>query len=264
MKKADAWIILRLDEGAIPVKDYIAVKGVYDSEDAALSAIPDVPGKSRYLVLRSRHFSVKNREHKSVDSLASHHSSKVQGLTIHPAKESLNSYSVDRAFSPSSQDFDNQLHFLQNLWNQLSPCRRRRAILPLLSQLTELQIARLMEASIVENLSVENSNLTAILKTPSGDRVDVRTVILTPERKKSPNLQFRSDMEFEFLALIIFSPALVIETARMIPVEALRYHARPGSHRSGHSMLNLRVTPSLLTFPGSKEISMTNYTRNVG
>jgi len=56
MKKADAWVVLRFDGDAISSKDDVAVKGVYSSETAAQSAIPDSPGASSYIVVRSRRY----------------------------------------------------------------------------------------------------------------------------------------------------------------------------------------------------------------
>lgn len=238
MKKADAWVILRLDGDVVGLKDYVAVKGVYDSEDAAQLAIPNLSGESNYVVIRSRHY----LEDKKPELLTNQHFEKVQGLKIGSSNAQTNNHAAHEQFRA-----------IQDLWDQLPSSSRRQTILPLLSQLTEIAVAKVTGASIIDD-----SRLAADLKLPNGKLVEVKTVLLDSERKKSPNLQFQAEIEFDFLAVVIFNPSLNIETARMIPVEALKLHARPVSSIGGRPMINLRVTQSFLDYPGSKDINFTN------
>jgi hypothetical protein len=57
MKKVEAWVVLRFDSVAENCKDLIAVKGVYESKEAASKAIEEsAPGNadSAYTVIRTR------------------------------------------------------------------------------------------------------------------------------------------------------------------------------------------------------------------
>lgn len=238
MEKTDAWVVLRLDGDVVGLKDYVAVKGVYDSEDAAQSAIPSLSGESNYVVIRSRHY----LENKKSELFTNQHFEKVQGLKIGSSNTQINNHASHEQFRA-----------IQDLWDQLPPSNRRRTILPLLSQLTEIAVAKVTGASIIDD-----SRLAADLKLPSGKLIEVKTVLLDSERKKSPNLQFQAEVEFDFLAVVIFNPSLNIETARMIPVEALKLYARPVSPIGGRLMINLRVTQSFLDYPGSKDINLAN------
>jgi len=244
MKKADAWVVLRLDGDALELKDYVAVKGVYDSEDAAQSAISNLSKESNYIVIRTRHY----LEDKQSEILANNHSDVVQGLKI----RSTNGHT-------SHNTLPKQLQIVRDLWNQLPLSNRQQIILPLLSQLTKLEVAKVTGASIIDDPS-----LGADLRLTSGELIEVKTVLLDPERRKSPNLQFQGKIEFDLLAVVIFNSNLNIEAARMIPVDALNLHARPLFHLGGRSITNLRVTQPLLDYPGSKDINLTNYSLNVG
>ncbi|AFY60199.1 hypothetical protein [Synechococcus sp. PCC 6312] len=243
MKKADAWVILRFDGDAVRLKDYVAVKGIYDSEDAAQSAIPNLSEGSDYIVIRSRRFLEDNKSM----FLTKEYSEIVQGLKI------------QSSYRCNDKSLHDQLQTVRDLWNQLPPSNRRRAILPLLSQLTELAVAKVTGASIVDD-----PRLGADLKLTSGELVEVKTILLDPERRKSPNLQFRGEIEFDLLAVVIFDPNLKIEIARIIPVDALKLHARRLIHLGGGSITNLRVTQSFLDYPGFKDINLANYSFNVG
>jgi|GEM_PF-6118126 len=235
MKKSDAWVVVRLDKDIVGIQDYLAVKGVYDSECEAQSAIQNLSEESNYLVIRSRHYLEDN---KAVDT----HSGTVQGFKIKSSRDT------------SNHDIYKQFHAIQDLWNQLPPSNRQRTIFPLLSQLTEIAVAKVTGASILDHPSS-----TADLKLPNGELIEVKTIILDPNHKKSPNLQFRAGLEFNNLAVVIFGSGLNIEIARMIPVEALRFHARPSTQVGGRQMINIRVTQPFLEYPGSKDINFANY-----
>jgi hypothetical protein len=244
MKKADAWVVLRIDGDVVELKDNIAVKGVYDSESAAESALQNLSEESNYIVIRSRRY----LEDHQPEILRNNHSEKVQGLKIHSSNGHTN-----------YDDLYGQFRVVRDLWNILPQSNRRKTIIPLLSQLAELAVAKVTGASIIDD-----PNLAANLKLPTGERVEVKTILLDSERRRSPNLQFPAEVEFDLLAVVIFSPDLTIETARMIPVEALKFYARSVSYRTGRPMLNLRVIQPFLDYPGSKDINLANYSLNVG
>jgi hypothetical protein len=239
MKKSDAWVVVRLDKDIVGIKDYLAVKGVYDSEDEAQSAIPNLSEESNYLVIRSRHY----LEDNNTEIPKNNHHEKIQGFTVHSSNGNTGNHDIYKQF-----------HAIQELWNQLPPLNRQRTIFPLLSQLTELAVAKVTGASILDDPSS-----IADLKLPNGELIEVKTIILDPDHKKSPNLQFRAGLEFNNLAVVIFGSDLNIEIARMVPVEALRFHARPSTHVGGRQMINIRVTQPFLEYPGSKDINFANY-----
>ncbi|QYX32325.1 hypothetical protein [Sphaerospermopsis torques-reginae] len=243
MKKSDAWVVLRLDGDAVGFKDYIAVKGVYDSESAAQSAIPSLSPESNYIVIRSRHYSEDNKS----EIITNNHADKVQGLKIHSANGG----------QTSNHGLYEKLNVIRDFWNQLPTSNRREIIIPLLSQFTELAIAQVMNAAIIEDRS-----LWGDLKLPNGEIVEVKTILLDPERRKSPHLQFPAEANFDFLAIVIFDPDFNIETARMIPVDALKLYARPVSQRD-RQMMNLRVIQPFLDYPGYKDINFANYSLSV-
>ena len=243
MKKSDAWIVLRLDGDAVGLKDYIAVKGVYNTEDAAQSAIPSLSTESNYIVIRSRHYS---EDHKS-EIITNNHSEKLQGLKIHSSNGNIGNHGLYE-----------KLNVIRDLWNQLPSSNRREIIIvPLLSQFTELAIAQLMNVSILEDRSLGGD-----LKLPNGEIVEVKTILLDPERKKSPHLQFPAETNFDFLAIVIFDPNFNIETARIIPVDALKLYARPVS-QGGRQMISLRVIQPFLDYPGYKDINFANYSLSI-
>ncbi|TAE59389.1 MAG: hypothetical protein EAZ87_09695 [Nostocales cyanobacterium] len=242
MKKSDAWVVLRLDGDAVEFKDYIAVKGVYDTEDAAQSAIHSLSQQSNYIVTRSRYYS---EDQKS--DITNNHLDKVQGLKIHSANGHTRNHGLYE-----------KLNVIRDFWNQFPQSNRREMIIPILSKFTELAIAQVMNASIIED-----SSLGGDLKLPNGKIIEVKTIILDPERKKSPHLQFSAEANFDFLAIVIFDPDLNLETSRMIPVDALKIYANPVSQGS-HQKINLRVTQPFLDYPGYQNINFLNYSLNPG
>jgi hypothetical protein len=245
MKKSDAWVVLRLDRDVVGINDYLAVKGVYDSEDDAQSAIQSLSEESNYLVIRSRHYLEDNK----TDDTKNNHSGKVQGLKVQSPSRNTSDHEIYKQF-----------HAIQGLWNQIPPLNRQRNIFPLLSELTELAVAKATGASILHDPS-----LLADLKLPNGELIEVKTIILDPDRRKSPNIQFRANLNFNYLAVVVFDPDLNIEIARMIPVEVVRLHARPASHVDGRQIqINLRVTQLFLDYPGSQDINFANYSLKAG
>jgi|LakMenE01Jun11ns_1017448.scaffolds.fasta_scaffold9498476_1 hypothetical protein len=242
MKKKDAWAILRIDEMSIELADYISIKGVYDSEEAAHLAIPSASEKSHYLVVRTRHYcdEIKTKNftqsnHQSIQSIQS-----IQGIQL----RSNGSYAA-------MGEFQEGFSAIQCLWQILPPQTRKQALLQSLNQLTEVAIARALSASLNGNPS-----LPWDLELSNGQRIAVKVVILEPEAKKSPNLQFPLERQFDFFVIVVFTPDLQIEIAKMIPVEALDFYARSVNPLSKQSALNLRVTQALLDYPGSQTVNL--------
>ena len=236
MKKKDAWAILRIDEMSIELADYISIKGVYDSEEAAHLAIPSALEKSHYLVVRTRHYC----DELTTKNFAQSNPQFVQGIQL----RSNGSYAaIDK--------FQEGFSAIQCLWQILPPQTRKQALFQSLNQLTEVALARALSASLNENPS-----LPWDLELSNGQRIVVKVVILEPEAKKSPNLQFPLERQFDFFVIVIFTPDLQIEIARMIPVEAQDFYARSVNPLSKQSALNLRVTQALLDYPSSQTVNL--------
>lgn len=236
MKKADAWVVLRLDGDAIAFSDYVAVKGVYDHEDAARLVQAELStegiGDSKYVVVRSRRYVDENSSMTSTN--------RIQGFDIQSSEHTRT--------TPLLQE----INAIQNLLNRLPSQVRRRTILPLLSSLAEYAVAEALGAS-----HIDDPRSGWNLELPDGKRIEVKTVLLDPEHKKSPSLQFQADKLFDAFAVVVFRPDLTIETARMIPVDALELYSRPGGpHLANQPLINVRVTQQLLNYPGSKNIEI--------
>lgn len=239
MKKADAWVVLRLDGDAIAFGDYVAVKGVYDHEDAARLVQTELSTEgiedSKYVVVRSRRYVDENSSMSSTNQLP-----RIQGFDIQSSEHIRT--------TPLIQE----INAIQNLLNRLPSQVRRRTILPLLSSLAEYTVAEALGAS-----HIDDPRSGWDLELPDGRRIEVKTVLLDPERKKSPSLQFQADKLFDAFAVVVFRPDLTIETARMIPVDALELYSRPGGpHLANQPLINVRVTQQLLNYPGSKNIEI--------
>ncbi|NJN61638.1 MAG: hypothetical protein HC795_09045 [Coleofasciculaceae cyanobacterium RL_1_1] len=229
MNKADAWVVLRFDDGTTALDDRIAVKGVYNSKYEADSAIPEAIEGSRYKVMRSRHFFEDGKPYLP----KADHLEKIQGLALG---------SRDRWVGFMSSDA--QLLAIQQLWREL-PTEKRKSLVPALALLTEVAVAKVIGAVAIDDLDAG-----ADLRLPNGQLVKVRHVLLDDQGRKSPYLQVKDDGELDWLALVLFDPDLRPRVARLVPVEAVKLYGRPVSG----DKVGLRVTQALLEFPGSREI----------
>lgn len=177
MKKADAWVVLRLDGDATAFSDYVAVKGVYDHEDAARLVLAELSTEgiedSKYVIIRSRRYVDENYSVISINQLPK----RIQGFNIQPSNEhTITTITIQ------------EINAIRNLLNRLPSQVRRRTILPLLSSLVECMVAEALDASYVDE---PRSGWD--LEMSDGTRIEVKTVLLDSERKKSPSLQFRAD-----------------------------------------------------------------------
>ncbi|MDM8550250.1 hypothetical protein QUF72_09240 [Desulfobacterales bacterium HSG2] len=238
MKKTDAWIVLRFDdEAASSLKDYVAVKGVYDDRKAAQNVVERLSGENHDY---PQYESIKSRRYTDEDSPESSQKPyRVQGFDLCLKTKSADNFNMT-----------DDLETVQRLWNRFPflPLNRRKQIfLPILSYLVELAIADELGGSVTDMFAKWDMEL------PGGDRIEVKTVILDPEGRKAPNLRFEK-MEFDALAIVIFGHDLTIEAARLIPTGALEHYIRrpaiirrPATKQS----VNLRVTRQLLNDPSA-------------
>ena len=228
MNKADAWVVLRFDDSAATLDDRIAVKGVYNSEREADSAVPNAVPGSRYKVVRSRHFFESNRPYVPKRNGLD----RVQGLPLQLLDKPVEFMSSDAQFIA-----------MQQLWSELPP-DKHKSLVPALSLLTEVSVAKAIGGAVMGDRDA------ADLRLPNGELVEVRPILLDDGCKKSPYLQLKDEGGFDWLALVLFDPDLQPVVARLIPTEAVKLYGRPVSG----SKVSLRVTQSLLEFPGSLEI----------
>jgi hypothetical protein len=121
----------------------------------------------------------------------------------------------------------------------------------LLAYLTEHAVALSMGVSLEDD-----PKALWDLELQGGERVEVKTVILDVEARRSPAVQINLAAQIRFLAIVIFRPDLTIETAKMIPAEALNLYGRPGPRLSTGELLNVRVTPHLLHYQGAWDIPL--------
>jgi len=230
MKKTDAWVVLRFDdEAASSLRDYVAVKGVYDDGETARNVAERLSGEShdypQYESIRSRRHT---DEHSPEPSQRPY---RVQGFDLRLKTESADSLSIT-----------DELETVRRLWNRfpfLSSDRRKEIFLPILSYLLEVAIADELGGPVTNPPAGRDTGL------PGGNRIRVEPVILDPEGRKAPNLHFRK-METDALAIVVFGPDLTLEAARLIPAGALAHYIRPATKQS----VNLRVTRQLLNDPG--------------
>ena len=92
------------------------------------------------------------------------------------------------------------------------------------------------------------------LKLYTGEKIEVKIVILDPQHSRSPNLQFPENVPFDFLVIVVFRPDLTIAIAKMIPVGTLEFFARSLSNQK--SLRNIRVTEYLLNHPSCQDINL--------
>ena len=240
LKKIDAWVVLRFDDGAEYCEDRVAVKGVYDSEESASTSISNSSEKadvsSKYTVVRTRHFVKSDTPSSEIGS------NRIQGF---PTSHWLQVLHHDHPI-PGIEP-------VKKLWDELPPRVRKRTLQPLLSYVTENAIARALGASVEDH-----PHAAWDLNLPGGDRVDVKTVILDITASKSPVVFVNPAGQIQFLALVVFRPDLSIEAAKMIPSEALTLFGRPGARSSTGGLVNVRVTPHLLHYSGAWDIPLKN------
>ena len=231
MKKLDAWVVLRFDSGTEHCRDRIAVKGVFNSQEAAsksIEATSDQSGvKSTYTVIRTRRFAESDAPASEKTTL-----NRVQGFsTLHWRPGVHSDHPI-----PGIEE-------VRKLWNELPTRVRKRTLHPLLSYLTENAVAVSLGASVEDEAKTQWD-----LVLPDGARVDVKTVILDISSSKSPVVQVNSRAQIQFLALVIFRPDLTIDAAKMFPAEALSVFGRPGPRSSRGDLINVRITPHLLHY----------------
>jgi hypothetical protein len=92
------------------------------------------------------------------------------------------------------------------------------------------------------------------LKLHTGEKIEVKIVILDPQNSRSENLQFPKNISFDFLVIVVFRPDLTIESAKMIPISTLEIFAPSLSNQK--SLRNIRVTGYLLNHPSSQDINL--------
>src|SRR5690242_11450312 len=118
--KVNAWVVIRLEGEAIQLGDYVSIKGVYDSQEAAdKAAAAAAPGYARNVVVLTRRFA----EDGQIPTQREH---RVQGL---PTR----SLETQKWFPP----WESLKHHLQTR----STYDRSRASLPILGYLAEAMVA---------------------------------------------------------------------------------------------------------------------------
>ena len=240
MKKVDAWAILRFEEEDFPSSDYVSITGIYDTEEAAYLALKKVQvNKENYVIQRTRRFTEEDLPIQP--SLPS--TQRIQGLDISLFNEK-NYHNHD--------SFSSELNNIRELWKKLPIKIARKMLLPLLNYLTKSRLAQILGAEMIEEISQPVPQYD--LKLNTGEKIEVKIVILDPQNSRSPNLQFPENVSFDFLVILVFRPALTIESAKMIPVSTLEFFARSLSNQK--SLRNIRVTEYLLNHPSCQDINL--------
>lgn len=237
MKKTDAWVVLRFDDESVSsLKDYIAIKGIYDDKKTAHDVAERLSLENRdqaqYLNIRSRRYT--NEKHPEPLK-----KQRVQGFDLLLKSEKADNFGVT-----------DEIETVRKLWSRFPflPSKRKEDIFhPLLSYVVNLAIADELGGTVTDTL---NSGWD--IKLYDGRLIKVKTVILDPDGRKAPNLRFKNlrEAEFDALAIVIFGPDLSIEDARLIPTDALDHYIGPATKQS----VNLRVTRQLLNDPSATPI----------
>jgi len=240
MKKVDAWAILRFEEEDFPSSDYVAIKGIYDTEEAAYLALKKVQAnKENYVIERTRRFTEEDLAIQP--SLPS--AQRIQGLNISLSNEK-NYHDHD--------SFSSELNNIRELWKKLPIKIARKTLLPLLNYVTKSTLAQMLGAEMIDEISQPVQQYD--LKLNTGEKIEVKIVILDPQNSRSPNLQFSENVSFDFLIIVVFRPDLTIAIAKMIPVNTLEFFARSLSNQK--SLMNIRVTEYLLNHPSCQDINL--------
>jgi len=196
MKKVDAWAILRFEEEDFPSSDYVSITGIYDTEEAAYLALKKVQvNKENYVIQRTRRFTEEDLPIQP--SLPS--TQRIQGLDISLFNEK-NYHNHD--------SFSSELNNIRELWKKLPIKIARKMLLPLLNYLTKSRLAQILGAEMIEEISQPVPQYD--LKLNTGEKIEVKIVILDPQNSRSPNLQFPENVSFDFLDILVFLPALTI------------------------------------------------------
>ena len=236
-EKVDVWVVVRFDAPAPEQDDSVVIKGVYDSLEEADAAVDraskDSAQRAHYSVVRSRRFPAEG----GTSAAQEGHQVRVEkSLKVWQETSLL----LPKLMTPA----------LRALAKQLPPERLKRALQPLLSYYAEFLVARALNAVPIQASSAEGDLLL-----PSGAAVEVKAVLLEPDRPKAPVVQFRLD-RIQQLALVLFSKDLTCTAARLIPLSVLRHFDRPGPHSREGQFSIIRITPDLLNAPGTSDIEL--------
>lgn len=238
MKKVEAWAILRFAKEEDINFHNVAIKGIYDSEQAAHSALEKVQiSKERYVIEKTRRFT----EEELLIQQSQPLTETIQGLDV--SQSNHNKY---------SDFFSSELNNIKELWKKLPTKIAQKTLVPLLNYVIESTLAQMLGAEMIDEISQPDQKYD--FKLPTGEKIAVKTVILDPQKSKSPTLQFSENIPFDFLVVVVFRPDLAIANAKMIPASTLAYFSRPLSNQK--SLMNIRVTPYLLNHPSSQDINL--------
>lgn len=236
--KVDAWVVVRLDGPVKDLSDYLSIKGVYDTQAAAEKAADasKIAGRAdyaRYQVLRTRRMVDEDAQ-----KGAQKREPRIQGL---PSKslEAQTWYAIQ-----SWQD-------LQSVLGPMPLSDRWKTAQPYLGFLSEALVARALHGVIVSGKEPGGPDVLL----PNGETVEVKTVRLDPEQHRTAIVEFRKDA-FDFLALVLFQPDLSAASARLIPATVIRHFEQPSSQTRQGQRTMIRVTPDLLTAPGTLRIEL--------
>jgi hypothetical protein len=236
-EKVDVWVVVRFDEPTPDQADFVAIKGVYDSFEEAIAAsdraAKESAQRARYTVVRSRRFLAEGGAATSHDR---HQARWEKSLKMWQHTSQL----LPGLMKPA----------LTELASQLPPEVSRRAFQPLLAYYAEALVGRALNATPVREPSIQGD-----VRLPNGDIVEVKSVLLEPDRRKAPVVQFRTDRTQQ-LALVLFSNDLKVIAARLIPSSVLSHFDRLGTHSRQGQFSNIRITPDLLDAPGTTAIEL--------
>jgi hypothetical protein len=241
-QKTDTWVVVRFDSPAQEHSDFVAVKGVYDSEADAQAAAGRAAGsqqhsgESSYHVFHSRRFTGGDEQGATRQAAQR---LRIQGLPT----DHLQQFEAYWRYLP---DYE----LLRSAAERLPSDVRRRVLQPLLAYYAEAAIARALGAKVVGQ-----SQADADLRLPDGRTVQVKTIFLDPEKARAPFVQFRPD-RVDYLALVLVTPDLELTTARLIPSDVLTHFDRPGPRTRDSKLTNLRVTTDLMSAPGTSNIDL--------
>lgn len=112
----------------------------------------------------------------------------------------------------------------------------------------------LAEYAMAKSLNAELLSAVgpADLRLKDGTLVDVKTLLLDHDGKRSPFIEIRRIDDVKFLGIVVFGPDLELYDAVLIPISSVEMFARPGLRKSGS--MRLRVTPAILNHPEAKKL----------
>lgn len=239
--KTDTWVVLRFDGPSRDLEDHVAVKGVYDSELQAKSAVARLADgaatQDKYVVILSRRFTDAGAG--AISSAANR--APVQGLVGDEVR--WNWLWAD----PSRP------HSLEAAVSVLPDEVRRQVLRPLISYHAESTVARALGAH--KPKPDEQGDLVL----SNGKIVEVKVVFLDPHKAKSPFVQFRSS-GVDYLVFVLVDPSFAIFSATLVPASVARVFERTSSGASESQVASLRITPDLLKAPGTSSIDLTGST----